>query len=451
MSKKAFIILGMALFLCPSCSDSGKDDSEGLSESCNPDTYVRGCTGNSYRYCSTSQKVVMQAPDCKELLEDGVCASFVDRQTENVECAEDDEECLENTEELDVKTTCVSASSECSVENEIMKRCESANSGVSYIRTYQCKKTTDGRMFYRKIESTTCYGGYGVCGDNGECLPPIPCEDDFVNQCDGNMVKKCSQNRLRTSDCSAYPSPRTCAVIDDTPDCYASTDECTKEGEEIVNSCNSSYNREFLRICTRASNGKMYWVSNGYRQCMTECDAEKKACAPAPCSAGSDPLKKCRIQGTSQTYVDSYACQAGDEGKSFWMLTSSEKCDNGYGTCSDDGTCIPAETCKSKEFESHCDGEIAVTCTGSKVKYDHCDLASSTSHCAMMDDKAKCYADSNLCETVDEERVSSCSSATNKESLRICKSADNGKNYWISNGSRACENGCNAEGTGCKP
>ena len=135
--------------------------------------------------------------------------------------------------------------------------------------------------------------------------------------------------------------------------------ECQREGDEIVTNCNTKTNKEAISVCTRAENGKLYYISSGSRSCIDSCNEEGTACKPSKCDTIGSKQQKCRLQGTATTYIDTYTCTE-TEGEKLLKLTSSEKCDDGHGTCSEDGQCIPAEDCTPSEFTAECINGTAV-------------------------------------------------------------------------------------------
>ncbi|MBO4351417.1 MAG: hypothetical protein J6A01_10795 [Proteobacteria bacterium] len=432
----------LCVFGMTSCDDSGSDKAGGSYQDgapCDTSTFEQTCEGNVLIVCYNSK---IERVNCS-----GTCASFA-QPAKPESCDEEDEDC--KAQQSLGNSSCFASSKYCSVENEVVVRCETAPAGITRMVTYQCQKSLDGRMFYRWLSSEQCYNGYGVCSADNKCLEPIVCENGYETHCEGNILKKCNKNRLRASDCASYTTPRVCSVIDEVPQCLSPEDECTTEGEEIVTGCIANSGKERLSVCTRAENGKLYYNSAGTRLCQGGCNEDATACKPVSCPVIGAIQKKCRLQGTSITYEDTYTCTERD-GASVFVLTASEKCDNGHGTCSEDGQCIPAENCETKSFESRCDDSTAVNCTSKKVRYNHCDLASTPKICAVVDDKAKCFSDSEICSAGLEDQIliSSCNATYNKEFLKKCTKAKDGNFYYVSAGSRECANGCNAEGTRC--
>ena len=464
MKKRLGLLLSLlCAFGMTSCGDSGTDKGDSgtdktdvsaqVGEACDSSTFDQTCEGNRLRHCLNH---IVAIDDCATLVsEDASCVTFAKPATPET-CDEEDEECISNSQSTSGQSTCKSSENQCSVENEIQVLCKKSAMGMTYLHSYRCDKANDGRLFYRHVSQEKCHDGYGVCSPDNKCLDPVPCEDGYETHCDGNILKKCKKNRLLTSDCSSYSTPRVCSVIDETPKCLSSKKECTNEGEEIVTSCNVNTGKEFISVCTRAENGKLYYESAGSRLCLSGCNEEATACKAASCTSIGETQEKCRLQGTSTTYIDTYTCTEKD-GAKVLVLTSSDKCDNGHGTCSEDDQCIPAEDCETKSFESRCDDSTAVNCTSKKIRYNHCDLATTPKICAVVNDKASCFsADSDLCSAAAEgtEIVTNCIANINKtnvdkEFLKKCTKAKDGNFYYVSSGSRECPNGCNAEGTKC--
>ena len=457
MNKRLCLGLSIVCALwMTSCGDSGSDKGDSgtdkidvqVGEACDANTFAQTCDGNRLIYCRNDKVAI---DDCATLVSDGgLCVTFAQPET-SVPCDEEDEECISNNQSISGKSTCISAAKECTVENDIQVQCKKGAAGMTFMHSYQCIKAEDGRLFYRHVSQEKCHDGYGVCSPDNKCLEPVFCEDGFETHCEGDILKKCNKNRLMTSDCTTYNTPRVCSVIDETPKCLSPQKECTQEGEEIVTSCNTKTGKEFISVCMRAENGKLYYESSGSRLCLSGCNEDATACRPASCTNVGEKQEKCRLQGTSAAYVDTYTCTEKD-GAKVLVLTSTDKCDNGHGTCSEDGKCIPAEDCETKSFESRCDDSVAVNCTAKKVRYNHCDLATTPKICAVVNDKASCFsADSDLCSEAaeGEEIVTNCNAKLSREFHKKCTKAKDGNFYYVSAGSRECTNGCNAEGTKC--
>lgn len=425
-------------FALSACDDAASSDvSDLVGKPCDTKTFKWTCADDAILHCGQDGKTTLGK--CG----DKTCVEFLNSTTST--CDEDDEDCQDSS--ID-SASCIEKSEQCSKEGDIQNRCEKSTSGSTYNREYTCEKTKDGRMFYHRTNNSQCYDGYGVCSEDNKCLEPEKCSTNGKH-CDGNILVTCNANRLKTADCSAYSPARTCTTIDETSRCMSDKDICTEEGEEIVTSCNAKTNKEYIKVCTRAENGKLYYISDGNRACTDGCNEDNTACAQAACSDLNSTIDKCRIQGTATSYIDTYTCIEDAQGKKALKLTSTEKCDGGSGTCSDSGECIPAETCESKSFEPRCEGTVALTCSSKKVKRYYCDLYSSPHHCVVVDEKARCLEEADECTDEGELIITRCNTSTNKISLSTCMAGSDGKFYYISSGTRACPNGCNAEGTDC--
>lgn len=435
-----FCIAGaLCLSACDDSSASDTSDVEG--KSCDSKTFQTTCAREEVLYCSKTG--ITKLSKCNPYSETEICVEFY--SASKIECDENDEDC--QSENSNQTISCIEKSEQCDSEGETKSICETSLSGSTSVNEYKCEKTKDGRLFYHKTGSSKCYDGYGVCADN-TCYEPIPCSPNGKH-CEGDTLVTCSSGRLRKADCSAYSDPRICTTIDETPRCMDKDDLCQKEGEEIVTKCNANTNKELIDICTRAENGKLYYISGTSRACSNGCNEDNSACAQETCTELGSTVSKCRIQGTATAYTDTYTCVEDAQGKKILKLTSTEKCDDGSGTCSETGECIPAETCEKKSFTSRCEGNVALTCALKKVKRYYCDLYSSPSTCAVVDDTAKCFAAEDVCTTEGEEIITRCSTSSNKIFLSKCTTGSDGKLYYISAGSRECPNGCNAEGTDC--
>ena len=448
MDKKIglFVALLCASWMV-SCGDSSNNSSrEG--EACDTKSFELSCEGDNLLYCSQN---VINIQNCTAFTaRDGnteTCVSF-NRSDNSDICDEDDESCASDLLNKYDAVSCISVAEQCTVENDVQVRCEKAASGMTYLRSYKCERTLDGRLFYHRVSSEKCYDGYGVCSSNGECTEPVACEDGYVTHCDGNTLYKCNKNRLLSSDCTSYSTPHTCSIIDDTPQCLDPKKACDKEGDEIVTSCIVKSGKEQISVCMRAENGNLYYQSAGARNCLSGCNEEGTACKVDTCSETYTVRHKCRIQGTSTTYIDTYTCTEKN-GEKVYVLSASDKCDEGHGTCSEDDQCVPAEDCVASSFESRCTDGAAVNCTSKKVRYNHCELSSNSPICAVVNDKASCFSESDRCQDEGNEIVTRCNANTNKEIIKKCMAGSDGYLYYVSGGSRACANGCNAEGTAC--
>ncbi len=432
---------------CDDSDSSSVANREG--ETCDSNAFEMTCDGDKVAYCS---KNVIRVYNCAEKPDaDGkskTCAAFAQPQKAET-CDEEDEDCILNNTSAPDDINCISTAESCTVENDVQQRCETSATGVTYLRSYRCEKAKDGRMFYRRVSNDKCYDGYGVCSSDGKCLEPVHCDDGYETHCEGDLLKKCIKNKLRISNCAAYSTPRVCSFVDDDPPtCLSPTKECTKEGDEIVTSCSAKLGKEYISVCAQADNGKLYYHSAGSRVCLSGCDDDGKACKAAACSQVGATQEKCRLQGTSTTYIDTYTCTEKDGAKIF-VLNATEKCDSGYGTCSNTGQCVPAEDCDSKSFESKCENGVAINCTNKKVRYTHCEESLSSNYCAVVNGKASCYSDADMCKTENEEIVTKCIAKTGKESLKKCSRGSDGNLYYVSAGTRTCENGCNEDATKC--
>lgn len=440
MAQKFLYIVALSALTILSfgCDENTGNDSAGkLGDSCDSNRYIPHCEGSQILHCS---KGIVKAKDC-----DGLCVSFPSELT----CSDDSAECIQDKiEETQSRLACLSDEEKCSTENETIQRCEKSNSGSTNIKTYQCTQTENSKqMYYKRVDSQSCYGGYGTCSESGECLEPIYCDDNYMDRCKGNIMSLCNKNRLKEADCNAYSSPHQCKMVDSTPDCLSDEDKCSTEGEEIVTSCNSKTGKENYKRCTATDDGSLYYMSEPARICPSGCNEEGTACASLPCDTLNEIMTKCR-ETSNTTYHDIYTCTEIDGQKS-WTLTKSEKCDDGKGTCSSDGACVPAEACVSAEFESRCENNTALTCSAKKIRHLRCDLYSTPKTCDVVNDKANCYDEDDICSKEGEEIVSSCNQVSGKERVKVCTKSKNGKLYYISGDSRNCPNGCNAEGTAC--
>lgn len=446
--KKTFasILCIIASLALDACEDSSASKIENqIGKPCNIKTFTMTCVDGDVLYCDPDGTI--QLSECHSSDSNKTCVTF-DKKQSLEECNDEDDDC-DATSSISA-ITCVDKANQCSQEGETITRCEKTpSSGSTYIREYTCEKTREGDLYYRQSDSTPCYGGYGVCNAKGTCDKPIHCETD-AKYCDGNHLITCNANRQKIADCSAYTTPNVCTVIDGNAKCISEKEICNKEGEEKVTSCSTNTNKEHYKICHKAENGKLYYISEGSRACLDGCNEDKSACAPVACQDLNETVTQCRLQNGSTTYIDTYTCQANASGQKQLVLTQSDKCDNGYGSCSETGECIPAEACESKTFTSRCEDNVALTCVGKKIKHTYCENQSTPATCAVINGKASCYEEADKCTTPGEEIIVRCNASSGKLSLSICTESADGQYYYISFGTRACENGCNATGTNCE-
>ena len=447
---KKYLWIGLILFCAVdlvSCGDSEKSSptyKDG--DACDTNTFHVTCDESHIVTCNNDS---IQLIDCAERSTDSqaVCVEFSHAGEAEV-CDEEDEDCTNSDQPVPSTIACISPEEECTSENDIQVRCEKSYTGYTYLRSYKCEKTTDGKLFYHHVSYEKCYDGYGVCSNSGECLEPVACETGYTTHCEGDTLYRCNKNRLFTSDCTSYPSPHTCSVIEDTPKCLDPENACQTEGEEIVTRCNAKTGKESISICTRAENGNLYYNPAGTRTCLSGCNDSGTACKQMPCSQLNDTKQNCRLQSMTMTYIDTYTCQE-QNGEKVFVLSSSDKCDNGHGTCSDDGQCVPAASCEKSSFSPKCENGAAVNCTSSQIRLKHCEISSTSPICAVVNNSADCFSESDICTTEGEEIVTRCSDKTNKESVSKCTRGSDGKLYYVSNGQRACSTRCNEEGTAC--
>ena len=451
MKKNGFCIALLCSVCILSCDDSEKNKTNHshAGEACDFNSFIPVCEGDNLIYCSNEMTTVKNCAD--SMAADGsprTCASFNHLKNDNT-CDEDLDECP-NIAQLYKNVDCISLARQCQVEDETWTTCQKTASGITYLRTYKCTRSSDGRLFYPQQweSSEKCYDGYGVCSEDGQCKEPISCIDGYETHCEGNTLYKCNKNRLLSSDCTSYTIARVCSVIDETPRCLSPEKACESEGHELVDSCNTKIGKEAISTCKRAENGNLYYISSGTRTCLNGCNQEASACQAVKCDEIGSEVQKCRIQGTSTTYTDTYKCTEIN-GEKLFVLDRTDKCDDGHGTCSEDDQCIPAEDCVAAEFTPKCENGTAVNCTSKKVRYNHCELSSNTPICAVVNDKATCFSESDLCSNEGDEIVTRCNSKTGKETVKKCMMGGDGNLYYANGGTRACPNGCNADESAC--
>ena len=433
-----FVFAMLSVNACDNAEPSPMEDVVG--QSCTIDSFLTKCIGNDVLYCDRDGTTKLSQCDTKICVEMSVTEPDVD-------CEEDDEECqLSHIS----SAVCMDKSEQCSKEGDVRARCEKLLSGATYSREYKCEMTNNGRLVYRRTKSVPCYDGYGVCSENGECLNPQTCDLDEL-RCDGNMLVICDDNRLKTSDCSAYSPARTCMLVDESPKCVNENDICTQEGKEIITSCSPKNNKEYVKICSRASDGNLYYVTGASRTCSDGCNEDNSACAEPACTVIDSEIQKCLMDENSISYVVTYICKPcpAANGMNILKRIATEECDGGFGICSDNGECIPAEECDAESYISRCDGNTALTCVNNKVRHSYCDRYDSPAICAVVANKAQCFEETDVCHVEGKMIATSCDESTKQISISKCTASADGKYYYVSSGFRNCPNGCNEKGTNC--
>jgi len=443
MKFKKLWLLAMALCIT-ACDDKSSSSEEGDSKletvgsTCDKSNYTVSCVGDVALDCKDN---VVKAIDCSQYsdFEKSSLTCIIINKT--IECDPDDEGCVSESRRT---FDCYAKDKTCSREGESFTVCETSAGGVSHNKTYTCAKAADGSLYIKETTSEKCYDGYGVCNAFGECTEPKACSyDDY---CKDDALYKCVKGYERIVKCSEYSTPNACAVIDGKAGCLPPDKECSKENDELITKCNASSGEVSISVCKKADNNKMYYVSSSKnnRKCLDGCNADNTACKAAECEIG-DTSSVCRPE-YKKAYLDIYKCVSQVGGNAF-VLDQSEECQDGY--CSEAGVCVDAPDCKLNEYTSHCEGNTALICTKQKIKASRCDLSTNNSSCDVVDKKADCYSEDDVCPVEGEEKVTKCNPEKSIEFYSICKKAESGSLYWDSNGNRDCANGCNADNTAC--
>ena len=438
--KKLFI--GMPLVFAVLSSYAWNEClAESVGDACNPESFKTACIGEDVLFCDVDKTI--KKFDCGSKDKSKTCAIF-STPPDQSKCEEIMDECPIGY--FHATDSCVKKSDKCKTEGDSVTRCEKQLSGFTRIFSYQCEKTESGKLFYHRGKGTKCYDGYGVCSKDGKsCLEPPKCNDSG-SHCEGNVLVTCHSERQKTSDCSAYNPPKTCVSSGKRATCMSEKDSCSTEGEELVVHCH--HDTEFVKTCTKMDNGKLYYSSIGHgRPCLNGCDKDGKACESLPCTEVNTTVQRCRTQGRGNfTRVDTYQC-VEEGGKKILKQISTEACDNGRGTCSPDGKCIPAESCNHKTYKAHCDGNIGYACSGKKIDNTNCNAYNTHHSCIVVKNKIRCVEDSDACTKEGEEIITNC--INNTEQIKICTRAEDGKLYYLPGNRRFCKNYCNSDNSAC--
>ncbi len=235
--------------------------------------------------------------------------------------------------------------------------------------------------------------------------------NSFKATCAGNNVLYCGKDNTTLfkecgdKTCAEFLTAdtiSTCAEDDEAcqdeltkaATCVDNSRQCTKEGE-VQSHCEkaiigNSYTPKYT--CEKTKDGQLFFHLTNIEQCHRGCNKDNSACAQVECTEIGETVQLCTIQDATTSYVESYLCKScpAAGGTTVIKLTSTEKCDGGYGTCSESGECIPTEACDTQTFQSRCDGNIALTCVGNKIKHTYCYLYNSPHECTIIDDIAQC-------------------------------------------------------------
>lgn len=453
MKQPSLLLLGVLVLFSvfPAYADTNPSPStlKMLGQPCDPKTFTAFCDNDVIVRC-IGKKV--SASSCSAKEKDSICADFSDPNA--TPCAEGDTRCIASRRHEQAQ--CVPASEICQQENATETRCRSTNQGKAFVDTYTCEKTRDGRLINHVTSHAPCYRGYGYCSDSGECLPAPTCKSTYMSNCDDNIASNCVNGHLVQVNCNLINPIHTCAIMEDEAKCMPPRKACTTEGVEEIVHCNAQMNKELHSVCTKADDGSLYNVSD-WRLCMNGCKADGSACNSAPCNKEGETMTICQNskQGSmSSAKVNTYQCTKIG-GQNQWVHTASAPCDNGRGTCSETGQCIAAERCDRKTFTARCEGNLAISCVQDQVRIVDCNAKPTPMTCFTTTTAAGCSKVELNCDY--EGQIISNACFQSKQSDHgmtrdyVCTLDESGNLVPIYNGMGRCENGCNADKTGCAP
>lgn len=434
-------IIVFSLLGCCAFSECLADEvSYTAGQACDSKRFDPQCEQNHTVVCRNNK---IHKLDCK----DSMCAKVV--QETSVDCNHDAGEMCNFTSSKKNKSVvlCVDVKEPCKQSGDTIQTCVKKQKGFTWIHKYQCIKNKGTDFYLNQIQSTKCHDGFGVCGENGECLQPKACEKPET-YCEDDNLHTCIKNKLLIEECAEKKSPEICAVIDEKARCIQERDACTTEGETMVSSCNKRNMTEHLKICKRANNGKLYYVQNGERRCIDKCNEKNKACAEERCTQVGETKQVCQKRGYEHG-IDIYTCVQNNYSK-IYQFTKSYACGMNE-VCDDIKGCVPSETCSPKTFVSHCDGDVLITCHNARVTRTSCFSLTESGECAVINNTANCYNMDDMCLIEGETITKACNRKKNELIQKKCMRAENGKLYYAPQPPKPCKNGCNAEGTDCFP
>lgn len=449
MKLKALVLLFIPMFCMISTAHAeptpSKETLAQLGKPCDKTTFVPYCDSDILVQCMNHK---ITATNCLTHRNGkAVCADFTNATP--APCAPDDIRCkLQSRRD---EAACVPESLVCQDENTSYTECETNTSGRTSIHTYTCEKSQNGRLVFHKTAKEMCHEGYGVCSEDGKCTPPIPCTLNYESNCNNNIASNCVKRKLVQTDCNRGPHIQSCVLMDGKAKCMSSNKTCDKEGEITIKRCRE--NKESYSVCTRTDTNTLYNTPDT-RPCFDGCLKDGSACNPVPCDKEGETIQICRNKSNklSSATNNTYRCTSVN-GTRQWIFESESKCDNGMGTCSEDGQCIPAESCNNQSFEPRCENNVAFKCINDSVKKIDCSQFQTPKYCYTTDRSAACSDVELVCQTEGQILTNGCMATKSGdkawERQFICVSDGPGKLKPTFYTQARCDKGCNAEKTGC--
>ena len=268
--------------------------------------------------------------------------------------------------------------------------------GFIYYSTVDTCVAADNGTYIYVTETEYCEG---VCNEEGTaCAEVEACDDTYVESCDGQVLKYCSDGMVSSINCGEYEG-YTCLTVKDQnfADCFDTASECSKKGDS-VKACVDDwyYSYEYTQVCSETSDGKLHYVVDSEAKplyCDASCNDDKTACAEVEkCddtyveSCDGQVLKYCS-DGIVDTIdcgsVAGYTCLTVKDGNYADCFTEEDKCS------------------KKGEEESYCDSE----------NYSHDAFVSYV--CSEMSDGSlrNVMSDGYYCLNEDETDYTSCNAA----------------------------------------
>lgn len=299
-------------------------------------------------------------------------------------------------------------------------------------------------------------------------------KDTFIDSCDGSKLLRCENNTVKAIDCSELTMSglaRICVEFENGPAnsffkalCMKEEDRCYKENETIVREemINSRKTIKTTYRCEKTTNGDFF-----YRSTTADERYEKFHNRPEPKPAASKSSENelgihggescdkenmlfefCEMNSFGQALEVIYRCERSKNGDVLHLRRHSQApCNNGSGTCSADGKCVPGERCDPNSYVAHCDGNETFNCNNLIITHRKCPGKTS---CIVIDHKAECIlAEKKSCQKEGEIVPTRC--RNNREFYNECKKADDGKLYYLPAGNKKCSNGCDDNQVACKP
>ncbi len=386
-------------------------------EHCDRNTFVQTCDGNTLFRCSGDQGVI--AHDCSRL--NKICVDFGS-----------------NSERFLYAADCIEIDDDCETEGEVVTKERTLTSGNSIERTMQCEKSTDGKLYYRLLrpkyyptniekheqreqlnaeakkqraeavenKKAEIEKRKAVIAkhENETCDP-----DTYVSSCDDDIILRCGRDKLvKAHTCPGFD--RTCVDFGANSEKFLFSAECLKETEKCQTAGEIVVLEEKPRKvvqCEKATSGELYYrqlhpmydpanadklprfeeMQKKREMAKAEAEKQKGNHAGEACKTENALTEICEISSSGRSIVIAYRCIKNTAGKLELVKDSASACDNGAGTCSPKGQCLPGKTCNAAKFKPSCNGNDAINCIDGK---EHHTICSKDQTCSVADGEAKC-------------------------------------------------------------